>query len=308
MMKEETSSDIGVVWQAMRTPARFLMALIVLHIAWSMCTAAVPAGHVALLYRWGKLDPSVVHKPGLMYKLPWPIQSVEYYPTRLDIALQKGEVADSKQQLIDAEISVQLVINPDKAPELRQGVGTWPTVVKIAIDNNILQATKSETTLKPVQRLVTERSQLVSQIKAHLQRLVDATLAEKGIENAVTVVQVGINRFDFKPGFVKSIDDMVVSAQVAYTENIKKQVKTILADANGQKTEIVGKARAYRTGVVGAAQAYAIEILGEAAKANSDLRVYEAIEAWNKKVPNISIGGGGANLLITAPQATTDGR
>jgi regulator of protease activity HflC (stomatin/prohibitin superfamily) len=304
----ETNTEFGGVLRAARKPLFFLGVLIVLSLVKGFFTAEIPAGHVGLLFNWGKLDMTAEpRESGLMFKWPWPIQSVEYYPTRLTIAVQKGEAADSKQQLIDTGVAVQLMITPSKAAILRKGVGRFEAVLTTVVDNNILQATKAETTQHEVGKLVGERPKLVEAIQTRLQGLIDHTLAEKGITDALKVVQVGIIQFDFKEGFINAIDKKVRSDQEAYTQAIKKDIKVIESDAAGQRTEILAKATAYRTRVLGDAQAYAIKVVGDASKADARLALYEAIINWNKKAPLYNLDGG-VSLMITQPTTATQSR
>jgi regulator of protease activity HflC (stomatin/prohibitin superfamily) len=300
-MSEQTN-EVRSVFRAYRGPIIATCAILLAIFVKCMFTAEVPAGHVALVYNWGKLDTSYTHGPGLMWKAPWPAQSVEYFPVRLTVQQHKGEAADSKQQLVDTEISVQLVVNPKAAPMLRKEIGSYETVLSTVVDNNIPQATKAESTQHDVQVLVTDREKLRRDIATHLQQLIDNTLAEKNITDAIKVVQVGVTQFDFKDGFVRSIDDKVKAQQEAFTAAIQKRITEIDADANARRTEILAAANADATRDINDAQTYAIQILGDAAATDGRLGLYEAIQNWNNHVPGVNMGAG-ANIMLTAPAA-----
>lgn len=303
MRENDEVNQLREIYQRCRWPVWVFGALVCAALIKCFFTAEVPAGHVALLYNWGKLDTAYTHAPGLMWKAPWPMQSVEYFPVRLAVKCHQGEAADNKQQLVDTTICVQLQVNPDKAPILRKEVGTFNTVLSTVVDNNILQATKAETTRHPVEGLVVDRETLRTDVATHLQQLVDKTLADKGITDAIHIVQVGVTQFDFKDGFVKAIDRKVKAEQDAFTAGIQKQITEIDADADAKVTEIIAEANAYATRAVNEAKAEAIQVLGDAAAANPQLGLYEAIESWNAQAPSVNVGGtnSGVNLMLPAP-------
>ncbi len=84
-------------------PTLLAAALVVLILAFYMCTFQVRFTEVAIKKTFGQPSADQIHQPGLKFKWPWPIQSVVKFDKRVRVLVDRTEetlTADSKNVII----------------------------------------------------------------------------------------------------------------------------------------------------------------------------------------------------------------
>jgi regulator of protease activity HflC (stomatin/prohibitin superfamily) len=288
-----------------RTPLTALGLVIVLGILFNMFTFEVPAGNSAFLNTMGKVAFDTRYEPGLHLKFPL-AQSVQLYPTRTVAEAHTSQPRDKTNQVLTADWSVELMINPAYSGQLLKEIGTYDGLKQKVIDPFIATSAQAETPTYSPEDLVKLRPQLVANIKKRLQDAIDARLKEYKIpENAVRVIQIACMNFKFSDPFEASIEQKVEQEQKRQTAEITKQIDTIQADADGQEKEILGKANAKRTQLLGDANAYAIDVKGQAAKLNTLLAPWVQLQKWDGEPSNADLASG-ASVIITNPAQSAE--
>lgn len=214
----------------------------------SGCATSVPAGHVGVRTKWGK----VTRETGEGLNWYFPIgNAIEVIDCRTQKAERSTSAASKDLQTVTTTIAVNYHIDSDKAKELFSDVGyskikvsddheTWEEysyITKI-IDPRIDEILKSVTAKYTASQLITDRQRVKQEVEIKL---------TEGLKDYDIVVEPGgvsITNFDFSPEFNKSIEEKQVAEQTA------QKAKYELQQAEIQKqidiTQAEGKAQANR--------------------------------------------------------------
>lgn len=232
---------------------------------------SVGAGQVGIKTRFGAIVSTL--QPGLGMKVPF-IEKV----VKMDVQTQKEEVqaveaASADLQTVHANVAVNFHLNPEKAANIYQGVGTM--YVERVIDPAIQESMKATTAKFTAEQLITKREEVRDGMIA--------LLSEKMKQFGINVDAVNITNFDFSPQFNQAIEAKVTAEQNA------------LASKN--KLEQI-KYEAEQTVTSAKAQAESIQLQSQAANNEKyvSLKALEvqqkAIEKWDGHLPAQMIPGG----------------
>lgn len=291
----------------------------------------VEAGTVAVVKQFGQVV-GVFH-PGLNWKVPFVQDIVVYrtqeiiYETSADPASSRADYTDyevdtatSDGQQIRARYTVRFRIDPAKATEIVNNLGTEAEVVEKVVKANSRVRVRNILKQYPAKDLYSGNVELAQD---EIARVLAQDFAKEGLE----LVFFGLRSIQFTDEYKNAVELKQIEAENIITkQNLAKQAeyekqRTITqaqAEAERQKLERIGiaegEAEAIR--VKAEAEAKAIMIKAQAqAEANRliaasltpEVISWQAVQAWNGQYPLVT--GGGAYILpgdlFVRPQTTT---
>jgi regulator of protease activity HflC (stomatin/prohibitin superfamily) len=247
--------------------------VIVVGIVWNAVTI-VPAGHQAVLLKFGKVQGSL--GPGIHMILPG-VNSVVLLETRTQKESSTATAASRDLQTVTTSLALNFRVEPSKVAEIYDEVGT--DYKSRIIDPAVQESIKVVTARYTAEELIKNRAQ----VKAAVEEDITRRLAAYNL--VVEPMGLSITNFDFSPEFNRAIEQKQVAQQEA-----EKQ-KYVLQQAELEKqTEITraeGKAQAAKL------NAAALQVQG-----GSLVVAREWIEKWDGKLPSVSTGGGSGGMIL----------
>lgn len=268
----------------MRNPVTFVVGLVILLIFGSISFFfQVRQNEVAFLTTFGKADEEVI-KPGLRFKLPWPVQKVH----RFDARVHNFEGKFEEVQTLDQRNVLVLVYVGWRVFEPQKFNRSFPGGVDDAKRNleSLVRSAKNATVGRhPFSHFIsTDPAQLkFDEIEKEMLAQVAGTAKEKfGME----VKFLGIKRL----GFPESVTQKVFERMKEERQRLVKQFEgegdreanIIRSEADRKRSELLAKAEAEATTLRGQAEA-------EAAKAYKTLEQNPELAVFLQKLASMEL-------------------
>jgi regulator of protease activity HflC (stomatin/prohibitin superfamily) len=163
-------------------------------------------------------------------------------------------------------------------------------VAATVIEPAIQESVKAITAQYTAEQLVTQRSQVKLLIQEQIKDYISVTLAEKELENSITIANVAITNFSFSSEFDRAIELKVKAEQEALQAKNEKIKRVTQAEAAAAERRLAAEASAFEIETSSKARAEAIEREAKALKSNPELIQLRAIETWDGKLPAVNSG------------------
>jgi regulator of protease activity HflC (stomatin/prohibitin superfamily) len=255
----------------------------------------IPAGHVGVATLFGSVRPRPLPE-GL--NLTNPLLDVVHMSTQVQRRIGKYDAASKDLQAVHVEMVLNYRLIPDRAPEVYQRIGE--DFAAVIIDPAAQEVLKSNTALHNAAEILQKRPV----IKSDVQRDITAWLVKYGIE----MKEAALSNIRFDTNYEKAVEAKQIEEQKAEQkryELIQAQRQAEIAAATAK-----GKGDAAREEAKGVADA--LRIKGEA-EATYNARVaasltpvliqQQYLARWDGRLPQYSLGGGGAVPLVQIPGA-----
>jgi regulator of protease activity HflC (stomatin/prohibitin superfamily) len=275
----------------------------------------VEAGTVAVVKQFGEVVG--VFNPGLNWKLPFIQETVVYrtqeiiYETSIDPSESQADYRDfevdtatSDGQQINARYTVRFRIDPAKAAEIVNNLGTESEVVEKVVKANSRVRVRNTLKQYPARDLYSGNVELA-------QDAIASRLREDFAAEGLELVFFGLRSIQFTEQYKNAVELKQIEAENIITkENLAKQAefekqRTITqaeAEAERQKLERIGiaegeaesirvKAEAEAKAILVRAQAQAEANRLIAESLNSDVISWQAIQGWNGQYPLVTGAG-----------------
>jgi regulator of protease activity HflC (stomatin/prohibitin superfamily) len=251
---------------------RVIGALMVIGGLIASMVTIVPAGHSAVLMRFGAVQGQL--DEGMHFIVPG-INSTELMEVRTQKEESTGSAASRDLQVVTATVALNFRVDRSAVGKLYQNVGR--EYKARVIDPAVQESIKTVTAKYTAEDLIRSRTQ----VKAEVELEITHRLAAYNI--LVETNGVSITNFDFSPEFNKAIEAKQVAQQDA-----EKQ-KYILQRAEMERQTAVAKARG---------ESEAAKLNAEALKVQGGGLVVarEWITKWDGKLPQVS--GGGSQFIL----------
>lgn len=246
----------------MRNLPTILAALVlILIVTFYMCTFQVRFTEVAIKKTFGEPSERILDEPGLYFKWPWPIQSVDKFDTRLRILADRTEetmTADSKNVIVTTT-TLWTIDDPykfhrrfqseeDGEKVLRNAVRSQKKAVVGQYDfSNFVSTVPSERKLRQIEQEMMEPVRQVA-------------LADYGID----LKFFGITKLTLPESVTRAIFDSM-------KQNVEKKAKRYEAEGRAQAQQIVASAQASRERIMAVALRKAGEIRNEGSRQVSEI-------------------------------------
>ncbi len=246
----------------------------------------VQAGHVGVVKRLGAVQMDALDE-GLHFKRPF-VDTVEQIDIRLMPTNAKSTAASRDLQTVSTEVNVTYSVNGELAPAMFQRIGDTRKVAAALVEPAIQESVKAVTAQYTAEELVTKRAEVKVAIQTAIEEFIEKTLADKDVQNGVTLANVAITDFVFSVEFNKAIESKVKAEQEALRAKNEKLMRVTQAEAKEAEVKLAADAAAYSTQVESEARAKAIELEAAALRDNPSIISLRAIERWDGAVPQIS--------------------
>ncbi len=259
----------------------------------SSAVRMISAGHVGVALLFGKVHPIALHE-GI--NLVNPLYDVIQMDTRVQRHQAKYDAASKDLQAVHVEMVLNYRLQPDKATEVYQRIGS--NYASVIIDPAAQEVLKANTAL----HVATEILQQRPKIKADIQRDLTSWLAKYGVE----MKEASLANIRFDPAYEKAIEAKQIEEQKAEQKRYEliqaqRQAEIVAAQAKGQgeaaREKAKGDAEAIR--IRGTAEAEYNQKV--AASLTATLIQQRYLEKWDGKLPQFSAGGSTPGLLFNFP-------
>lgn len=246
---------------------RAVGALLVIGGLISSMVTIVPAGHSAVLMRFGAVQGQL--EEGMHFIMPG-INSTELMEVRTQKEESTGTAASRDLQVVTTTVALNFRVDRSAVGKLYQNVGK--EYKARIIDPAVQESIKTVTAKYTAEDLIRSRTQVKSEVEDEITR----RLAVYNL--LVETNGVSITNFDFSPEFNKAIEAKQVAQQEA-----EKQ-KYILQRAEMERQTAVAKAKG---------ESEAAKLNAEALKVQGGELVIarEWITKWDGKMPQVAGGG-----------------
>lgn len=279
-----THATVGNAAYSAIVPVIVVLAVLLFFLA-SMFVI-VEAGHVGVVKRLGAVQPEALDE-GLHFKRPF-MDTVEQIDIRLMPTNAKSTAASRDLQTVSTEVNVTYSINGLLAPQMYQRIGDTRKVAAALVEPAIQESVKAVTAKYTAEELVTKRAEVKVAIQSAIEEFIAKTLADKDVQNGVTLANVAITDFVFSAEFNKAIESKVKAEQEALRAKNEYMMRVTQAEASEAEVKLAADAKAYSTQVESEARAKAIELEAAALRDNPAIISLRAIERWDGAVPQIS--------------------
>lgn len=247
----------------------------------------VPAGHRGVLTTFGRVDPAVLSE-GLHLRVP-----IAQQVALMNVQIQKGEgageAASRDLQHVSVKVAVNYRLEPGRAPEVFQTIGTLDAVGERIILPAVHEAVKAAVAQFTAEELVTQRAEVRQRIRGQL----DARLRERG----VVVEDFAIVSFSFSKEFEAAIEEKSRAEQMRMKAErdlerirVEAEQRVIRARAEAQALELQRKAEADSLAL-------------QRQQITPALLQWEAVRRWDGKLPQV-VAGSGTHLQLPLPPLT----
>jgi len=208
-------------------PTRYIyIGVVVLIFLWLITGSviSVGAGQIGVVTQFGRVTGRELN-PGLSAKLPWPIQSVEIFDTRVQKEQSEVDAASQDLQEVKSTIALNYHLERDKVSSIFQGVG--PEFADRLIAPAVQESFKATTAQYTAADLLAKRPEVKDKAR---QQLVDR-LEKYGI----MVDDLSIVNFNFSDEFNKAIEQKQIAQQQA--EQAQYHLEQAEKDAQAQEAQ-----------------------------------------------------------------------
>ncbi len=267
--------------------------------------SSVPTGNVGVVKYFGAVQPYTLSE-GINFTRPWPLATVSEVTTQNNTTDTEASAASKDLQTVHTKVTIQWALSPITVPRFIQAFGDcdgcWVGLISPAVQE-VVKATSARYT---AEQLITQRSQVKSEIELGLNEFIKQTLGSRGVQGAIRIANVAVTNFDFSGEFNTSIEAKVKAEQDSLRAENEKRTKVTQAEAHAKEVilaaqadadskKLAADATAYETEAESKARAAAITREASALQANPGLVQLRIAERWNGQLPTYT--GGGIPLL-----------
>ena len=269
-----------------------LLAVIVVAVIASFCTAQVPTGYTAIITTFGKVEDYTL-EAGFHFKSPF--QKIILMDNREQKMTFSTQAFSSDIQQVDIGGSITYAINKSTAMNLFKEVGT-DYFVKL-INPRMMENTKAVFSKYTAENLISAREELSVQIRDQLSNEMQ--------RYGISVISISIENVDFSDAFTDAVEAKQVAAQKKLQAEIEQEQKTMETEQQAQRQKIEAEAKADVVKVNADAEAYSTRVKAEAeAEANQKIAEsltdslirFTQVQQWNGELPRF-VSGSGADAL-----------
>ena len=293
-----------------RSPYRILLPVLILLVGafaiLSAMSVVVESGNVGVVTTLGAVQPNALPE-GFHLKKPF-LDQVHQIDIRLTASNAQATAASKDLQSVRTQVTMQYSLNGSLAPLIFQRIGTLKKVSASLVEPAIQECVKGVTAKFTAEELVTKRELVKQQIQDALGSFFNATLREKGLDNAIVIANLAITDFDFSPEFNRAIEAKVKAEQMALQAKNEKIMRVTQAEASAEERKLSAGAEAFSTEIQSKARADAITREALALKQSPEIIQLRSIEKWDGVLPRISGGGVVPFLNVGEIQGVTPGR
>ena len=293
-----------------RSPYRILLPVLILLVGafaiLSAMSVVVESGNVGVVTTLGAVQPNALPK-GFHLKKPF-LDQVHQIDIRLTASNAQATAASKDLQSVRTQVTMQYSLNGSLAPLIFQRIGTLKKVSASLVEPAIQECVKGVTAKFTAEELVTKRELVKQQIQDALGSFFNATLREKGLDNAIVIANLAITDFDFSPEFNRAIEAKVKAEQMALQAKNEKIMRVTQAEASAEERKLSAGAEAFSTEIQSKARADAITREALALKQSPEIIQLRSIEKWDGVLPRISGGGVVPFLNVGEIQGVTPGK
>ncbi len=234
----------------------------------------VPAGHRGVLTTFGRVHERPLTE-GLHVRIP-----IAQRVVPMNVQIQKGEGGDTAAsrdlQRVDVKVAINYRIDPPRAAEIYQRVGTLPEVGDRIILPAVHEAVKASVAQFTAEDLVTQRTAVRQRIREQL----EPRLAEHGI----LVEDFAIVGFAFGQEFAAAIEAK------SKAEQERMKAERDLERIRVESEQHLARARA---------ESQALRMQRE--QITPELLQWEALKRWDGGLPEVVAGQTGTALTLQLP-------
>lgn len=278
-------SSVGLV--RVLIPLGFLLVIVIAFVGGM--TVVVEAGHVGVVKTLGAVQPKPLGE-GLHFKRPF-VDVVEQLDVRLKAVHAQASAASRDLQTVTTQVTTQYALNGELAPLTFQRIGRPAQVASALVEPGIQECVKAVTAKFTAEELVTRREMVKVQIQEALTSFINSSLREKGLEGAISILNLAITDFNFSDEFNRAIEAKVKAEQQALQAKNEKLMRTTQAEAAAAERKLAAEAEAFSTEVQSKARADAIRREAEALKQSPELIQLRAVEKWDGSLPRVTTPG-----------------
>jgi regulator of protease activity HflC (stomatin/prohibitin superfamily) len=293
-----------------RSPYRILLPVLILLVGafaiLSAMSVVVESGNVGVVTTLGAVQPNALPE-GFHLKKPF-LDQVHQIDIRLTASNAQATAASKDLQSVRTQVTMQYSLNGALAPLIFQRIGTLKKVSASLVEPAIQECVKGVTAKFTAEELVTKRELVKQQIQDALGSFFNATLREKGLDNAIVIANLAITDFDFSPEFNRAIEAKVKAEQMALQAKNEKIMRVTQAEASAEERKLSAGAEAFSTEIQSKARADAITREALALKQSPEIIQLRSIEKWDGVLPRISGGGVVPFLNVGEIQGVTPGK
>jgi prohibitin 1 len=227
------------------------------------CFRTVPVRQVGIITRFGTVNR--IARPGVVVKLPWPIERLNKMDTSTQKEQQDSAAATKDLQNVSATLALNYAIDVDTAVSIFKTIG--PDYKERIIVPTLQESFKSSSAKFTAQELVTQREA----VKGQAYNVIRDRLQKYGIR----VVDLNIVNFNFSPEYAKAIEDVQVANQKV--AQARQELETTKVQAEKDIAAAQGAAEAQRL---------------QQQTLTADLLQKMAIDKWDGKLPTTQAGQG----------------
>ena len=293
-----------------RSPYRILLPVLILLVGafaiLSAMSVVVESGNVGVVTTLGAVQPNALPE-GFHLKKPF-LDQVHQIDIRLTASNAQATAASKDLQSVRTQVTMQYSLNGSLAPLIFQRIGTLKKVSASLVEPAIQECVKGVTAKFTAEELVTKRELVKQQIQYALGSFFNATLREKGLDNAIVIANLAITDFDFSPEFNRAIEAKVKAEQMALQAKNEKIMRVTQAEASAEERKLSAGAEAFSTEIQSKARADAITREALALKQSPEIIQLRSIEKWDGVLPRISGGGVVPFLNVGEIQGVSPGK
>lgn len=280
--------------KSLKTLLLSVVAVVLVVVLYTTCTARVPTGYTGILTTFGKVE-NYTLDAGFHFKNPF--QDVVLMDNREQKTSFNSQAFSSDIQQMDIVGSINFSINTSTAMTLYKEVGT--NYFSTLVMPRLLENTKAVFSKYTAENLIAARETLSSTIRDQL--------SEEMTRYGINVVSVSLENIDFTDSFTNAVEQKQVAAQKKLQAEIEQKQKTMETEQQAERQRITAEAEAAVKKIDADAAAYATRIQAEAeSEANTKLAasVTDPLIAWTQagkwdgKLPTYMNGGTGTTLPI----------
>lgn len=293
--------DADGAWQRLAPPLRRGLvagAAVLLLAVLANPVVIVPAGHRGVLTTFGRVEP-VVLSEGLHLRVP-----VAQQVALMNVQIQKGEgdgkAASRDLQHVNVRVAVNYRLEPDRAPQVFQSIGTLDAVGDRIILPAVHEAVKAAVAQFTAEELVARRTDVRQRIRGQL----DDRLRERG----VIVEDFAIVSFSFSKDFEAAIEEKSRAEQMRLKAErdlerirVEAEQQVIRAGAEAQALTLQRKAEAESLALQRRIEAESLALQRQ--QITPALLQWEAVRRWDGKLPQVVAGTGTGFQLPLPPLA-----
>ena len=260
----------------------FILLVVLIFFA-AKAVVIVESGNVGVVKRLGAVH-NIPLNEGVHVVTPF-VDTVIQVNTRLNNSRSIALSSSKDLQTVKTEVSVQYSIKGGVAPMTFQKIGLIGQIESTVVEPAIEESVKSVTARYTAEELITKRETVKTQIQLEVQKFIDTTLNNKGIENGIHIANVAITDFNFSEEFNRAIELKVKAEQEALQAKNEKIRRVTQAEAAAAEKQLAADASAYAITVASKARAEAIRREAISLKNNPELIRLRIAEKWDGKLP-----------------------